>query len=407
MKIHTIETIHNPGWSNYVWVRIGTEAGWGLGETFRHATPIIRYLHDHVAPSILGSDAGAINAITHRLAREGGTRFLGYPTRSVEIRANSAVDIALWDHNARAVSQSLSRYLGGPFRDSIPIYNTCAGPGYNTHGGIYRARTVKEGSATPLLVDGVSDDLALQIQDPAALAQSLLNEGIGAMKIWPFDEAGDRNRGQRISADEMKTALSKISAIRDAVGDRIEILLEYHGLWRPAIARRILAEVDQFRPFWHEDPIPMEHIAALAELRQRCASPIAGSESHGTALWFKDALSASALDFAHFDIGWVGGISEALKVAHITDAYDVMIAPHDCTGPVTWIANLHLALSQPNSLWLESVRAYYNGHYRRMVTTLPTVKDGRAVAIDAPGLGTELSEELLDHPDTVIERSTL
>ena len=151
----------------------------------------------------------------------------------------------------------------------------------------------------------------------------------------------------------------------------------------------------------------MEEIASLADLRARTKTPIAGSESHGTATWFRDALAAGAIDYMHFDIGWIGGISEALKVAHLASAHDRLIAPHDCTGPVTWIANLHLALSQPNALWLESVRAYYKGVYRQLVTDLPAVKQGSAYPMSGPGLGTELSDELLRDPDTVIERSDL
>ena len=187
----------------------------------------------------------------------------------------------------------------------------------------------------------------------------------------------------------------------------MDILLEYHGLWRQAPARRILAEVDAYDPFWHEDPIAMEEIAALADLRSRTKTPIAGSESHGTATWFRDALAANAIDYMHFDIGWIGGISEALKVAHLAAAHDRLIAPHDCTGPVTWIANLHLALSQPNALWLESVRAYYKGVYRQLVTDLPRVEAGSAFPMSGPGLGTELSDELLRDPETEIERSEL
>ena len=404
MRITAIETVWNRRWSNYVWTRLETDEGLvGLGETFRHPTPIIRYVHDVIAPWLLGRDPGPVNGLAHDMARKGGLRFLGYPTRSVEIRANSAIDIALWDLKAKTANLPLSHLLGGPVRDSIPIYNTCAGPGYNTTAGIDRARMVRDGEAA--LAGPVPDDLAAQTNDPAALARSLLEEGITAMKIWPFDAAADASGGARITGADLDAGLAKIAAIRDAVGNRMDILLEYHGLWRQAPARRILAEVDAYDPFWHEDPIAMEEIASLADLRARTKTPIAGSESHGTATWFRDALAAGAIDYMHFDIGWIGGVSEALKVAHLASAHDRLIAPHDCTGPVTWIANLHLSLSQPNALWLESVRAYYKGVYRQLVTDLPAVKQGCAFPMTGPGLGTELSEELLRDPDTVIERS--
>lgn len=406
MRISAVETIRNRNWSNFLWVRVETDEGLtGLGETFRHTGPIARYLHDHVAPVLLGREAGLVNALSHALRREGGLRFNGYPTRSVEIRANSAVDLALWDLKAQAAGMPLHALLGGLVRPSIRIYNTCAGPSYNWRATAERARLVRAGDAA--LAGEVPDDLAAQSHDPGALAQSLLAEGIAAMKIWPFDTAAEETGGAFIPAQALREALGRIAAIRDAVGDRMEILLEYHGLWNAAPARRILAEADAFAPFWHEDPVAMEEIALLAELRRGTRTPIAGSESHGTATWFRDALAAGAIDYLHFDLGWVGGMSEALRIAHLAAAHDRLIAPHDCTGPVVWIANLHLALSQPHALWLESVRAYYKGLYRRLVTTLPRIEGGQAFPMNGPGLGTALSDELLGHPATETERSTL
>lgn len=149
----------------------------------------------------------------------------------------------------------------------------------------------------------------------------------------------------------------------------------------------------------------MSELPALADLRARSSSPFAGSENHGTAIWVRDALAAGALDYVHYDIGWVGGLSEAVRVAHLCAASDVMVAPHDCTGPIVWAANLHLALAMPNALVLESVRAYYNGLYRDLVTELPTIANGLAHPLGGPGLGTQLSDFVLKHPDTQIQRS--
>ncbi len=402
MKIIAIETVTNATWSNFLWVRIETDEGiTGLGETFRHVRPVAEYIHDQAAGYLLGRDPRPVNAHADALLNSGGNRFLGYPTRSVEIRANSALDIALWDIKARALGVPLAELLGGPVRGSIPIYNTCAGPGYNWTGGQHRARIVSAGEGE------ITDDLALQINDPGALAQSLLDEGITAMKIWPFDEAAEKTGGARISGEDLRTGLSKVEAIRDAVGDRMDVLMEYHGLWRAAPARRIMLEVDAYEPFWHEDLISMTEIGELAELRQASATPFAGSESHGTATWVRDALAAGAVDYIHYDIGWIGGISEALRVAHLAAAHNRLIAPHDCTGPVVWAVNLHMSLAMSNALWLESVRAYYRGIYRQLVTALPRIENGQAFAMEGPGLGTQLSEELLGHPETQVRRSTL
>jgi len=404
MKIEAIETIYNKNWSNFCWVRVITEDRLtGLGETFRHPSPIVTYIHDVISPYILGKDATALARLDYDLRHHGGLRFLGYPTRSVEMRANSAINIALWDLKAQAAAQPLYRYLGGPVRDKIRIYNTCASPGYNWTAGNSRAKIAERD------IDVISspyDDLIWQESDPGGLALSLLEEGITAMKIWPFDRAAELNGGQSISSSEMDHALSRIGAIRDAVGNRVDILMEYHSLWHQVTAQRILREVDAYGPFWHEDPIPMEDLHGLAELREMSSTPIAGSESHGTVTWVRDAIAACAVDYLHFDIGWVGGLSEALRVSYYAAAHDRLIAPHDCTGPVVWMANLHLALSQVNTLWLESVRAYYKGLYSDLVTCLPKISGGYASAPDIVGLGTDLSEFLLQHPDTEIKRSS-
>jgi L-alanine-DL-glutamate epimerase-like enolase superfamily enzyme len=407
MRITAVETVRHKVHSNALWVRIETDEGIaGLGETFRHPVPVAAWVHDQLAPYLLGRDPRAVNRHHWEMTREGGLRFLGYPTRSVETRAVSAVDMALWDIRARAAGEPLCHHLGGPVRESIPVYNTCAGPGYNTHGGLVRARlgedTPYDGAAD---ADGVTDDLLWQHSDPGALARSLLEEGITAMKVWPFDAAAVRSGGHRIEHRDMAAALGKLAAIRDAVGDRMEILLEYHSLWHMAPMRRIVREVDAFRPFWHEDPVQMENFRDLAALRRATPTPIAGSESHGTAQWVRDALAHEALDYVHFDLGWIGGVTEGQRVAALALAHDRQIAPHDCTGPVTWIANLHLALAHVNALWLESVRAYARGAYRRMVTELPRVEGGHAHAMTGPGLGTELHPELLADPGTVVERS--
>lgn len=406
MKITAVETVWNSKWSNFVWVRIETDEGvTGLGETFRHPTPIIRYTHDHIAEYLLGKDPRQVNLHAHSLLTKGGLRFLGYPTRSVEIRANSAIDIALWDLKSKAAGLSLCDMLGGSVRDEIAIYNTCAGPSYNWQAGLSRARLATAGAkAAPS--DAVPDDLQMQLDDPAALAKSLKAEGIHAMKIWPFDAVAENTDGRHISGRDLDVGLEKIAAIRDAVGTDMDIMLEYHSLWHKAPAERIMRAVDQFNPFWHEDPISMADIAGLSDLRERTSGPLAGSESHGSSVWFREAFAANAIDYAHFDIGWVGGLSEGLKIAHLAEANGRMIAPHDCTGPVTWITNLHLALSQPHAVFLESVRAFYKGIYTNFVTALPQVIDGKAQAMTDPGLGTELLPDLLEHPDTQIERST-
>ncbi|NQW00280.1 MAG: mandelate racemase/muconate lactonizing enzyme family protein [Rhodospirillales bacterium] len=405
MKITGIETVQTPRYSNLLWVRLLTDEGpVGLGETFRNPQAIVAYIHETCAPYLIGRDPGRINEHADNLLNWTSNRYIGYPTRSVEFRGNSAIDIALWDLKSKAAGLSLADMLGGPCRDSIPVYNTCAGQGYNWNSSSL-SRLVSAGGESRA-DKSVPDDLEAQINRPGELAQSLLDEGITAMKVWPFDEAAYETRGQRISAERMKEALGRLESIRKAVGDKIDIMLEYHALWQMAPALNIARHVDAFDVFWHEDPLNMAQISDLAEYRAKAIAPVAGSEALGTAIWYRDALAANAIDYMHYDIAWIGGITEALRIAGLAHAHNRMMCPHDCTGPVTWIANLHMSMAFPTAMILESVRAYYLGFYRDLVTQLPVIKQGQAYPMTDPGLGTELSPALLADEDTIIRTTT-
>ena len=202
MKITSIETIHNKQYSNIVWVQIHTDEGLvGLGETFRNPEAIISYIHETCAPYLIGRDPRRINEHADNLVNWTANRYIGFPTRSVEFRGNSAIDIALWDLKSKASNLSLVDMLGGLCRDNIPIYNTCAAEGYN-----WKSNSLSRSSQENRPNDKTlpKDDLQLQASNPGELAQSLLDEGISAMKIWPFDEFAFLTKGQRISYNDLK-----------------------------------------------------------------------------------------------------------------------------------------------------------------------------------------------------------
>ena len=405
MIITNVETIQNKQYSNIVWVKIYTDEGLvGLGETFRNPEAIVSYIHETCAPYLIGRDPLRVNEHADNLINWTANRYIGYPTRSVEFRGNSAVDIALWDLKAKASNLSLVDMLGGLCRDNIPVYNTCAADGYN-----WKANSMSRLSGNNKIKDKkvIRDDLELQVLDSGELAQSLLDEGISAMKIWPFDEFAFASKGQRISYEDLKIGLSRIEKIRNKVGSKIDIMLEYHSLWQLVPALKIAKHVDEFDVFWHEDPINMAHLKDLAEFRSKTIAPIAGSEALGTALWYRDALSANAIDYLHYDLGWIGGITEAIKISGLAHANNRMMCPHDCTGPIVWIANLHISLAFPTAMILESVRAFYNGFYKNLVTNLPKIENGFAFPMAGTGLGAELKDTLLKSPDTVIKRTSV
>ena len=407
MKITAIETVQVAEYGNLVWVELHTDAGLvGLGETFRNPEATVAYLHETCAPYLLGKDPLRIERHARALMSEVGNHFLGFPSRSVEVRGNSAIDLALWDLFGKAAGLPLYQLLGGLCRERTRIYNTCASATYN--------RMVRADANSLLASPGARsgpgddlDDLNAQHQRPAELAQSLLADGITAMKIWPFDRHALATGGRHIDLEDLRRTVALIEAIRAAVGDRIDVMIEYHGLWQLSAALQIADALADLDIYWHEDPIAMHHLDDLARYKAGVRSRVAGSENLGTRPWYREAFGRGAIDVAHFDLGWIGGLTEGRKVAALAETFDRPIAPHDCTGPVVLVANSHLVLATENALILETVRAHYRTYYRDLVTTLPRIENGFAYPIEGPGLGTALNPDLRRREDVKVRRSAL
>ena len=226
------------------------------------------------------------------------------------------------------------------------------------------------------------------------MAQSLLEEGITAMKIWPFDAAAEANEGSHISAEELKLALSPFEKIRRAVGDQMDIMVEFHSMWQLTPAIRIARALQPYQTYWHEDPIRMDNFAALSRYAQESPAPVCASETLNGIGAFRDLLAAQAAGVVMLDLSWCGGLTAARKIAAMAEAEKLPVAPHDCTGPVVLAASTHLSLSAPNALIQESVRAFYKGWYAEIVTCLPEVKNGQISVSRSPGLGMELIPDL-------------
>ena len=396
MKITAIETVQLPHLNNILWVLVHTDEGiTGLGETFRGANAVAAHLHADIAPQLIGADPLQIDRISKLLLEP----YVGFRSSGVEVRAASAIDIALWDIFGKLAGQPIHQMLGGLSRPAIRTYNTCAGHTYNKAGA---RRYIGDGDAA---TEGPYEDQIAFHRDAGALAESLLAEGITAMKIWPFDPFAVASGGNFIHAADLDRALVPFRQIREAVGNRMEVMVELHSMWDLTSALTIARGLRQFEPFWAEDPIKMTNPASLATYAQRAGIPVCASETMATRSQFLDVLRAEAADYVMLDISWCGGLSEAKKIATMAETFQRPIAPHDCTGPVVFAASIHLALNAPNAVFQESVRAYYTGWYRDLVTVMPRIEAGMVYPMQGPGLGLELSDFVLTHPE-VIRRKT-
>ena len=387
-RITCLRTLRIAERPNLIWVEIETDEGLtGLGETFRGAAAVEAVLHAEIAPWLLGRDARRIEAVSRQLL----TPYLGFNSTSAEVKAASAVDIALWDLAGQRHGIPVHEMLGGAMRTEIRAYNTCAGYAYNSGTPRGVAGPGRRDIGAEDAPAGPYDDQVAFMRDAGALAESLLAEGYTAMKNWPLDVYAAASGGQTITLSELKAGLEPFRKIRQAVGDRIDIMAELHSLWSADAAARICRALEEFDLFWAEDPIgKMDDAKALADLRRRTRTPICGSETLAGAAAFRRMLEADALDIVMLDLAWCGGLTEARKIAALAEAYAKPLAPHDCTGPVTLMAGLHLALHAPTAIFQEVVRATLATWYRELVTTLPELRAGRVQAPVAPGLGTAL-----------------
>ncbi|MDS9469658.1 mandelate racemase/muconate lactonizing enzyme family protein [Paracoccus sp. MBLB3053] len=399
MKITAIRTYRVEEFANVLWVHIETDAGiTGLGETFYGAEACEAHIHNTLAVRLLGQDPLKIELLHKEMISLPNAQ----ASTGVEYRAASAVDIALWDIFGKVAGQPVHTMLGGQSWDRVRVYNTCAGTRY------VRTNKIKPVDTWNLNTEpSPYEDLDGFMTRAGELAEDLLDQGITAMKIWPFDPAAIENKGMFITAEQMKTALKPFELIRKAVGDRMEIMVELHSLWNLPVAKDIARAIEPYAPRWYEDPIRMNSPQALAEFARSTSVWTCASETLGSRFAYKDYMDRDAAHVVMADLCWTGGLTEGRKIAAMADTYHRPFAPHDCIGPVGFAAAIHMSFSQPNTLIQESVRAFYKGWYRELVTEVPRIEGGFVYPMEGPGLGTELVPAFFERSDLTTRLSEL
>jgi galactonate dehydratase len=391
MKITAIESVRLAQFPQQLWVRVHTDDGVvGLGETCIGPATVEAHLHETVAPHLIGKDPTQID----RHSRTLYDLFVGYGGTGAETRGNSAVNVALWDITGQASGLPLHDLLGGRTRESIRIYNTCAGYQYGrgNAGALLASDRASAGDrGIPVgMAAGPYEDLQAALDRPGELALDLLEQGITGMKIWPFDEYARESGGGHISSAELAAGRLRMEKIRDAVGNRMDVMVELHALWNLPTASRIARATEDLEPYWFEDAVKADDLRSAAAFAASTRIPVATGETLAGRWAFSDLIDRQAVQIVMFDIGWVGGLSEAKKIATLAEAHALPIAPHDCTGPVVLTASTHLAVNAPNALVQETVRAYYTGWYPEVVTEIPQIENGRIKPPSGAGLGTAL-----------------
>jgi len=388
VKIVAVETLRIGERPNLIWVRLRTDEGIiGLGESWFGCGPVEADVHERIAPLLLGEDAAGIDALSRKLRP-----YVGFFGTGAEMRACSAVDVALWDIAGKAAGKPIHDLLGGAVRDAIPVYNTCAGPDYVSKTADVRPRNF--GLPGDAAGGRVYEDLDGFMTRADEVAAELLDMGIRSMKIWPFDFVAAAADGRDISAAEIATALAPFERVRKAHGERMALKAELHGLWSLGAAKKIAAALQPIGMDWIEDPVWMDRLSDLGKLTQSTSAPIAAGETLGGIGQIEELLSIGRVATPIVDVTWGGGISFARQAAASAHALGRNIAFHDCSGPVTLASSTHLALACANVTEQEITRAFYYGWYHELVDTPPPLHDGLIRTPPGPGLGLDLLPSL-------------
>ena len=361
MKIKHIETVRVSDPADVIWVRIHTDAGLiGLGETWYASKTVESAVHDHFAPLIVGRDPFAIER--HWLNMFRLSDHAGYG--GAELRAISAIDMALWDIKGQAAGVPVYELLGGAVRKKIRVYATGA----------------------PFV--GAGD-----------LARELIDDGMIAMKMGPTISVATPSEGQYLSSKDLDLALQPFRDVRDAVGDGIKIANDGHGKWALPVAIQIAKAMEPLDIMWQEDLMPLLNPDALRQLQDATNTPVCISERLLTRWQLREFIENGSAQIVMPDLIWTGGISETHRIAVMASAHQVPVAPHDATGPVNIFACAHICMNSPNAMIMEHVRPYLYGWYGDFVDPLPPIEHGWLSAPQNPGIGTRLRPEVLERSD--------
>jgi 2-dehydro-3-deoxyphosphogalactonate aldolase len=276
--------------------------------------------------------------------------------------------MACWDIVGKALERPVYELLGGRVHDKLRAYTY-----------LYP----QEGDRTDVYLDA---ELA------AARAAEYVELGFTAVKLDPAGPYSAFDPRQP-SLDALERCESFVAAIREAVGSRADILFGTHGQFTPAGAIRLAKRLEPYDPLWFEEPVPPENPKAMAQVAAATSIPVATGERLTSKYEFSRLLEAGAATIVQPNLGRVGGILEAKKIAGLAEAHYAQVAPHLYSGPVVGAANIQLATCSPNFLILEGILTW-QGFTAEILKTPISWQEGYVIPPTAPGLGVELDENV-------------
>ncbi|NNK68307.1 MAG: mandelate racemase/muconate lactonizing enzyme family protein [Rhodobacteraceae bacterium] len=358
-----------PGWGGRYWilVKVTTDTGiTGWGECYASAVgpeAMRAIITDVFARHMAGENPENIELMFRRAYSAGFTQ---RPDPTV-MGAFSGLEIACWDILGKHRGRPVHALMGGRMNDRIRAYTYL----YPLPG-------------QPMSEFWTSPDMA------AESAADALARGYTAVK---FDPAGPYTLrgGHEPAMSDITQSVAFCAAIREAVGDRADLLFGTHGQFTTSGAIRLGQAIARYGPLWFEEPVPPDNVTAMAEVARRQPVPVATGERLTTKAEFAAVLNAGAANILQPALGRAGGLWEGRKIAALAEAANAQIAPHLYAGPVEWAANVHLAASISNILMAETIETRFHAD---LIKGAITVDDGFIRPPEAPGLGIEVDEDL-------------
>lgn len=368
----------SPGWGGRYWIfpKLTTECGIvGYGECYASSVgpkAMKAVIEDVFERHMLGENPENIELMFRRAYSSGFTQ---RPDLTV-MGAFSGLEIACWDILGKARDRPVWALLGGKMNDRVRSYT-------------YLYPEPDEDAA----------EFWVNADMTAEAAARAVAQGFTAVK---FDPAGPYTirGGHEPAMSDISRSVGFCAKIREAVGDRADLLFGTHGQFTTPGAIRMGRALEPYNPLWYEEPIPPDNLAEFAEVARAVAVPLAAGERLTTKAEFGALLRLGGVKILQPALGRVGGIWEAKKIAAMAEVYNAEMAPHLYAGPVEWAANIHFAASIPNILMAETIQTGGAFHLALIKHSL-TWEDGYILPPDAPGLGIEFDEDLARaHPFT-------
>ncbi len=374
MKIVDAKTyvVGNPpphyGGRYFIFLKLTTDSGIeGFGEvyaaTFGPHT-IARMIEDVCARHVLGADPFKIETLWRRVYGSGYTL---RPDLSL-VGVLSGIEMACWDIIGKEVDKPVYQLLGGQVHERLRSY-------------------------TYLYPDSLDPEDTRVYDDPDAAAEraaDYLAQGFTALK---FDPAGPYSvfDPRQPSLEALARSETFTRKLREAVGDRADLLFGTHGQFTPAGAIRLAKRLEPYDPLWFEEPVPPEMPEQMAKVARATSIPIATGERLATKYEFARVLETGAAAILQMALGRVGGLLEAKKIAAMAETHYAQIAPHLYCGPIEGAANIQIATCSPNFLILESIQTW-GGFHAKILKKPIQWQDGHVIPPNEPGLGVELDE---------------